>query len=429
MARWQRVAACVLSALASAASDVAAQTTVLVRTAYFPPFGCSDTGCPTAVFAYDPDTRGLRGSTPGTAGSGAYLTPDGALLVAFDEFNPRLIVLDRTTGIEFTIALPSTVGGMIGNPVRTEVYVNDATGGLAMAPTGVRRLSTPACSSPTAMAVSADGRRVVYRCFPGGGNPGYSAVVETASGALVSMAPYGWSPVLNADGSVLFQAESTPTGMLLRRYLADSATLDVETLLAQFFTTPTMAFDPRSRRLFVQATSPSGMFDDVTLERLPLWGCASNVTAMVFDRDRPRAFLVGFNSYEPFSVDDGVFCEIDTTSGGLTVSHRYVKPRSGTQAVALAEAPRPPVALASHVAGTSVSLTWQPGGPPAAIRRYVLEVGSASGLNDIFSGLDVGLQPSFAASSAPPGTYYVRVRAGNYSGLSAPSNEVVVQVP
>ena len=150
---------------------------------------------------------------------------------------------------------------------------------------------------------------------------------------------------------------------------------------------------------------------------------------MVFDRDRPLAFLVVFDSFGPFFVDDGVFCEIDTTSGGLTASHRYTKPRSGTQAVALAEAPRPPAALASQVAGTSVALTWLQGGPPSAITRYLLDVGSAPGLSDIISSLDVGLQASFGASGVPPGRYYVRVRAGNFTGLSAPSNEVVVQVP
>ena len=50
-------------------------------------------------------------------------------------------------------------------------------------------------------------------------------------------------------------------------------------------------------------------------------------------------------------------------------------------------------------------------------------------LTDIFGGLDVGLQTSFAASGVPPGTYFVRVRAGNDTGISAPSNEVVVTVP
>ena len=55
-------------------------------------------------------------------------------------------------------------------------------------------------------------------------------------------------------------------------------------------------------------------------------------------------------------------------------------------------------------------------------------MGSAPGLSNIFSGLDVGLQTSFSASGVPPGTYYVRVRAGNYTGLSAPSNEIQIEV-
>lgn len=95
-----------------------------------------------------------------------------------------------------------------------------------------------------------------------------------------------------------------------------------------------------------------------------------------------------------------------------------------------APAPRPaaPGPLVSSVQGRAVSLQWSPVAGPATTTRYVLEVGSAPGLNDIFSGLDVGLETSFAASGVPPGAYYVRVRAGNYSGLSAPSNEVAVVV-
>ncbi|MFN7976622.1 MAG: fibronectin type III domain-containing protein [Vicinamibacterales bacterium] len=93
--------------------------------------------------------------------------------------------------------------------------------------------------------------------------------------------------------------------------------------------------------------------------------------------------------------------------------------------------PRParPQQLAATVQGASVALTWTEGVSVAQTLRYVLEVGSAPGLNNIFSGLDVGLQTSFGASGVPPGTYYVRVRAGNYTGLGAPSNEVAVVVP
>jgi hypothetical protein len=92
-------------------------------------------------------------------------------------------------------------------------------------------------------------------------------------------------------------------------------------------------------------------------------------------------------------------------------------------------APAPPVAQGPVVSVSSVQFSWVPGGPPAAVTRYVLEAGSAPGLGDIIAGLDVGLQTSFAASGVPPGRYYVRIRAGNYTGLSAPSNEIVVTVP
>jgi hypothetical protein len=88
----------------------------------------------------------------------------------------------------------------------------------------------------------------------------------------------------------------------------------------------------------------------------------------------------------------------------------------------------PPTALAATITGTTVALTWA-AGAPLAVTHYALEVGSGPGQNDILSGLDLGLLTSFGASGVPPGTYYVRVRAGNFSGLSTPSNEVVVTVP
>jgi hypothetical protein len=91
--------------------------------------------------------------------------------------------------------------------------------------------------------------------------------------------------------------------------------------------------------------------------------------------------------------------------------------------------PAPPASLAAAAQGSSVQLTWAEGLPVAQSLRYVLEAGSGPGLNDLIPGLDMGLQTSLTASGVPPGRYYVRVRAGNYAGLSAPSNEVVVQVP
>jgi hypothetical protein len=122
-----------------------------------------------------------------------------------------------------------------------------------------------------------------------------------------------------------------------------------------------------------------------------------------------------------FSIIDTL--TLQTIGSGDLPSDSF--PRS----IFVASPPRPPKSLGALVNGAQVSLAWSVGGAPAAVNRYVLEVGSAPGLSDIFTGLDVGLQTSFGASGVPPGRYYVRVRAGNYTGLGAPSNEVVVTVP
>ena len=59
------VAAVLVLGFLGLAGESVAQTTGLVRTAYLPPVGCSNSGCPTAVFEYDPDGRALRSTPPG----------------------------------------------------------------------------------------------------------------------------------------------------------------------------------------------------------------------------------------------------------------------------------------------------------------------------------------------------------------------------
>ncbi len=89
--------------------------------------------------------------------------------------------------------------------------------------------------------------------------------------------------------------------------------------------------------------------------------------------------------------------------------------------VSCAGAP-PPTGLIGGVHGELVTLTW--GTVPGAA-GYQVEAGSASGLANlaVLSAAAPGV-----ATVAPPGTYYVRVRAVNACGAGAPSNEVVVNV-
>ena len=66
--------------------------------------------------------------------------------------------------------------------------------------------------------------------------------------------------------------------------------------------------------------------------------------------------------------------------------------------------------------------------PHQRIAADVVEAGSASGLADIAVLDGHGVATSFAAQ-AQPRTYFVRVRATNAKGVSAPSNELAVVVP
>jgi ASPIC/UnbV protein/VCBS repeat protein/fibronectin type III domain protein len=87
--------------------------------------------------------------------------------------------------------------------------------------------------------------------------------------------------------------------------------------------------------------------------------------------------------------------------------------------------PGTPTGLSASVSGSLVTLNWSAGSGSAA-DHYMIEVGYSSG-----STTFVLNTPNAATSlqgSAPPGTYYVRVRAQNACGTSNPSNQVVVTV-
>ncbi len=93
---------------------------------------------------------------------------------------------------------------------------------------------------------------------------------------------------------------------------------------------------------------------------------------------------------------------------------------------ATAVPPSAPGTLAASVTGTNVSLAW--GTATGNATTYVVEAGSASGGADLVvyptGNLDTAL-----VTAAPPGRYYVRVRAANTSGRGPVSNEVVIDVP
>jgi hypothetical protein len=89
-------------------------------------------------------------------------------------------------------------------------------------------------------------------------------------------------------------------------------------------------------------------------------------------------------------------------------------------------APAAPQNFEVAVNGRVVTLSWTPSSP-GPVEHYIVDAGSAPGLTDLVSA-STGSAAAMAVTPAPPGTYYVRVRAQNACGVSGPSNEQRVVV-
>lgn len=102
---------------------------------------------------------------------------------------------------------------------------------------------------------------------------------------------------------------------------------------------------------------------------------------------------------------------------------------SGGPCYANGDASGPPSSLSASVMWRTVFLTW--GSPTTGGRPfgYVVEAGSLPGASNLARVSTDDPAPAYVARDVSPGRYFVRVRARTYGGTSAPSNEIVVDVP
>ena len=137
----------------------------------------------------------------------------------------------------------------------------------------------------------------------------------------------------------------------------------------------------------------------------------------------PEWWSTGAPRLQP-SVDLGV-CLSAPSPACLTA------PRTQTAAVGAEPVTGPPINLSGTVNNTTVTLTWtQPGFQDAPVISYLIDVGSTPNFPspDLVSIDTFSASTTLQASGVAPGTYYVRVRARNGLGISAPSNETQVVV-
>ncbi len=90
--------------------------------------------------------------------------------------------------------------------------------------------------------------------------------------------------------------------------------------------------------------------------------------------------------------------------------------------------PVAPDGVAATLSGRVISLSWNSPTTGAAPTSYVVDVGTATGASNLGS-FNTGTTATTVSGSVPAGRYFIRLRTRANTLLSAPSSEVVVDVP
>jgi glucose/arabinose dehydrogenase len=141
------------------------------------------------------------------------------------------------------------------------------------------------------------------------------------------------------------------------------------------------------------------------------------------NRDHTTALGGPFNCVGSFARDSAgelYFMDFDVFTNAPG-SGRVFKLESATAA-----APGVPTNLSANVLGNSVAITWAAPASGAAPTSYLLQAGFTPG------GTEVGSIPAASTGlffpNVPVGQYFVRVRAVNAAGTSAPTSDLVLNV-
>lgn len=302
--------------------------------------------------------------------------------------------------------------------MRVRAYTADGTLGPASSESIIDLAATPA--EPRDMAALTHGSTAVLSWSSplGGGAPlGYLVSVGTAPGAANLLNDY---PV----GNVLALTGSVPPGVYYARVRARNY----------------VGTGPPSSDARFDVRNASAPFRPVNLS-LEWAGTTARLSwsrpTDAWGTEMPQYYVVeagtapGLANLGRFSAGNTTSYQVDVPPGTYYVRIRGVgtggmSEPSNEIVVSGRGVPGTARQLSATVSGGVIHLSWAaPLDDAAGVAGYIIEAGSAPGASNLASVVVAAGVRQFSAA-APPGVYYVRVRAANARGVGAPSNEVVV---
>lgn len=318
-----------------------------------------------------------------------------------------------------TTMVPTGFRPVHAHPRQSAVFGEDGGVPARLDATGVHAWPVCAPAPPNtslAMDLSADGAMLAVLC-------GTELVsIDTDTGTVTGRLPNAGVSgqfALNADGTeVIAWRSSGLPAELVRVRLSDGQVLASRRVSdtasgARLTSTPqrdrVVASTCRIVGVNIRCPAVLVSASDLTSVRT-LWESLYFPAAVSLSPDGRDAFVSDFSA--------AAWIEIET--GAL----RAIAPDT---VITYLAAPLPPVLSPATVTGPAVALSWElPDASPQVV-GYRLEAGAAPGATAV--SIDLGPTTSTSILSVPPGRFYVRLRAVNFNGGSAPSNEIVIDVP
>ena len=408
---------------------------------YDPECGYTAIPHPGRVIQLDVDRRQIVATTPISHARGASIgprtTPDGHFLLwsgsiveapapyhvsLFDIARRQQATLFAASGLS---SVPLTV-----HPSQMRAFLGLSTGGVTVAEPGTTyTLPSPRCAQPFLSGRSGDGRRLSYRCL----DPQGVLVVDSADGHMIGTVPHAvTSPLLDDAGTTLFGAswhqQGIETPVFQRFDVATGALLAERQVIAGGLQRLTVDLQPgdrspvrrkprRHRRAGCQHPAGGGP-DSFPHPSLP-YGL------MALDPDRPEAYIGWYGTIDNQNlvrvslVHTGTFATIG--SSDIPIVGAFVGMALGSRPPRVSD-------LGALVDGRVVTLSWAIDASRSIATEQVVEAGFAPGETAVRLPVAAGAT-SFAVAGVPPGRYFVRIRSVNGTGVGAPSNEVIVDVP